>query len=87
MVHNFLRGGAAINALSRVAVTDLVIVDVGVDGELPEHPSLLRRKVARGTRNMLEAPAMTRDEMNAALLVGAEVAHSPFIRHEPGSRG
>jgi nicotinate-nucleotide--dimethylbenzimidazole phosphoribosyltransferase len=57
MVHNFLRGGAAINALSPVAVTDLVIVDVGVGGELPEHPSLLRRKVARGTRNMLEAPA------------------------------
>ena len=74
MVGNFLRGGAAVNALSAVAGASLLVVDVGVDADLPEHPGLLRRKVARGTANLLNSPAMTTDETRAALEVGAEVA-------------
>src|SRR5688572_23979883 len=34
MVSNFLRGGAAINALARVAEADVCIVDVGVAGDI-----------------------------------------------------
>lgn len=74
MVLNFLRGGAAINALAGVAVADLLVVDVGVDASFADHPRLLRRKVARGTRNMLEAPAMTEEETVTAMLTGIEVA-------------
>ena len=78
MVRNFLQGGAAVNALVKVAGASLLVVDVGVDADsdafLPEHPSLFKRKVARGTANMLHAPAMTMDETRAACEVGAEVA-------------
>ena len=74
MVLNFLHGGAAVNALARVADAGLLVVDVGVDADLPDHPRLLKRKVARGTVNFLDAPAMTMDETLAACSVGAETA-------------
>ncbi len=74
MVLNFLRGGAAINVLSQTHNVEILVVDVGVDADLPEHPKLLKRKVARGTNNMLIAPAMTHEEIQQALEVGIEAA-------------
>jgi nicotinate-nucleotide--dimethylbenzimidazole phosphoribosyltransferase len=74
MVGNFCAGGAAINAIARQVGADVVVVDVGVNGELDPAPGLLRRKVRPGTANMVERPAMTRAEAQAALDVGAEVA-------------
>jgi nicotinate-nucleotide--dimethylbenzimidazole phosphoribosyltransferase len=75
MVLNFLRGGAAINVLSQTNNVDMLVVDVGVDADFPEHPKLLRRKVAWGTRNMLGAPAMTHEEVQQALEAGIEAAN------------
>jgi nicotinate-nucleotide--dimethylbenzimidazole phosphoribosyltransferase len=75
MVLNFLRGGAAINVLSQTNCVDMMVVDVGVDADFPEHPKLLKRKVARGTKNMLTEPAMTHEEMQQALEAGIEAAN------------
>jgi nicotinate-nucleotide--dimethylbenzimidazole phosphoribosyltransferase len=74
MVLNFLRGGAAISVLSQTNNIEMLVVDVGVDADFPEHPKLLSRKVARGTKNMLESPAMTHDEVLKGLEVGIEAA-------------
>jgi nicotinate-nucleotide--dimethylbenzimidazole phosphoribosyltransferase len=74
MVLNFLRGGAAINVLSKTNNVDMMVVDVGVDADFPEHPKLLKRKVARGTKNMLIEPAMPHEEMQRGLEVGIEAA-------------
>lgn len=74
MVQNFLAGGAAINALAKAAQAELLVVDVGVEGDLEPHPQLLDRKVAYGTKNMLTFPAMRSEEAEAALDAGAEVA-------------
>lgn len=74
MVANFLRGGAAINALARVAGAELQIVDAGVASEMPEASGLIRRPVGPGTRNFCREPAMTREQAIAALLVGIEMA-------------
>jgi len=74
MVHNFLQGGAAINALAHVAHADLLIVDVGVDAELPDHPKLLKRKVRAGACNFLHQRALTHAEATAAINVGIEAA-------------
>jgi nicotinate-nucleotide--dimethylbenzimidazole phosphoribosyltransferase len=76
MVRNFLAGGAAINALARVAGAELLIVDVGVDADFAPHPQLWSRKIARGTRNLLDGPAMTRAEAEAACCVGVEAARA-----------
>jgi nicotinate-nucleotide--dimethylbenzimidazole phosphoribosyltransferase len=75
MVLNFLSGGAAINVLSQTHAAKMMVVDVGVDADFPEHPTLLKRKVARGTKNMLNTSAMTREELQQALEVGVEAAN------------
>ncbi|MHB1006863.1 MAG: nicotinate-nucleotide--dimethylbenzimidazole phosphoribosyltransferase [Chloroflexota bacterium] len=80
MVFNFLRGGAAINALSRHVGARMVIVDVGVAEPMPEHPGLLNRNVARGTANMAQGPAMTREQAIQALEVGIEVVERELAR-------
>jgi nicotinate-nucleotide--dimethylbenzimidazole phosphoribosyltransferase len=74
MVLNFLRGGAAINALCKTHDVDMLVIDVGVDAEFAEHPQLLKRKVTRGTQNMLLSPAMSESELEQALNVGFEAA-------------
>ena len=74
MVLNFLAGGAAINVLSRHGGIDVVVVDIGVDGDFGEISGLVNAKVARGTRNMTREPAMSEAELYAALGVGVELA-------------
>ncbi|HWB96721.1 MAG TPA: nicotinate-nucleotide--dimethylbenzimidazole phosphoribosyltransferase [Bryobacteraceae bacterium] len=74
MVLNFLRGGAAINALARAGGIELKVVDVGVAAALPVSSELIGRKVAPGTRNFCLEPAMTAAEMQEALTVGIEMA-------------
>jgi nicotinate-nucleotide--dimethylbenzimidazole phosphoribosyltransferase len=77
MVGNFLRGGAAINALAQSAGADVWVVDVGVAGPIDDGGSdalFLDRRVRCGTRNMVEGAAMTMGELQAALDVGMDVA-------------
>jgi len=74
MVANFLRGGAAINAIARTVGAELEIVDAGVAFDIPAAGSLIRRPIARGTRNFCLEPAMTREQALAALMMGAERA-------------
>lgn len=74
MVLNFLNGGAAMNVLARHAGAELVVVDIGVAADLPDHPLLKKKKVAYGTANIAAGPAMTREDAIAALEVGIEVA-------------
>jgi nicotinate-nucleotide--dimethylbenzimidazole phosphoribosyltransferase len=74
MVFNFLNGGAAINALARHAGADNVVIDMGVDFDFEGAPGLVDRKVMRGTRNMLEEPAMTVEETVRCLKIGFDMA-------------
>jgi nicotinate-nucleotide--dimethylbenzimidazole phosphoribosyltransferase len=62
MVLNFLRGGAAINVLTRHGGIELCVIDVGVDmdfGDNIDSHLFFNRKVRYGTRNFLKEPAMT----------------------------
>lgn len=74
MVANFGAGGAALNVLARHVGAHVVVIDVGVATELPEVPGLRRAKVRAGTDNLAKGPAMTREEAEAALEVGAVLA-------------
>ncbi len=76
MVFNFLRGGAGINALARHARARVEVVDIGVNYDFGDIPELVARKVAFGSRNMAQEPAMTREEALRALLVGVERAEA-----------
>jgi nicotinate-nucleotide--dimethylbenzimidazole phosphoribosyltransferase len=74
MVANFLGGGAVVNAFARQAGATVTVVDVGVAATLDPADGLLIRKVRAGTRDLAVEPALTRDEVTAALEVGIEVA-------------
>ena len=74
MVANFGAGGAAINVLARQVGARLLVVDVGVAGDLPAHSHLLARKVARGSADLSVGPALDAEQVAAALAVGVEVA-------------
>ncbi len=73
MVLNFLGGGAAINVLARHAGAEVVVVDMGVAGDV-EHERLVSRKVGYGTGNIAKGPAMSREEAVRAIEAGIEVA-------------
>ena len=74
MVANFVAGGAAINVLARQMGASVTVIDVGVATELDDAPGLLRRKVRPATADLAVEPAMTVDDVEHALDIGAEVA-------------
>ena len=73
MVLNFLAGGAGINVLARRADARVVVTDIGVARELPDHRDLRNRRIANGTRNMAREPAMSREEAVRSIETGIEV--------------
>jgi nicotinate-nucleotide--dimethylbenzimidazole phosphoribosyltransferase len=74
MVYNFIRKGAAINVLAGHVGAEVVVVDIGVDHDFKALEGLYIRKIARGTANMCQGPAMSRDQAIQALSVGLEMA-------------
>lgn len=75
MVANFLAGGAVVNAFARQAGASLLVVDVGVAGEIPVADDLLLpATIRRGTADLSTGPAMTVAEARAAIEVGISVA-------------
>lgn len=80
MVANFLRGGAAINAVAKTVGADLVIVDAGVASPIPAIERLsdgiqfVQKPVRKGTRNFTKEAALTEEEALRAILLGCEVA-------------
>ena len=74
MVLNMLSGGAAINQLTEQAGAELLVVDMGVKAEFEDHPRLIKAKVALGTANFLEQPAMTLAQTLQAVTTGFELA-------------
>lgn len=73
MVLNFLAGGAAINVLARQVGARVVVADLGVAARLPVRPDLYNAKVAMGTANMAQGPAMSREQALQAIALGAEL--------------
>jgi len=77
MVRNFVRGGAAINVLARLAGARVVVVDMGVAGDLGElarEGLVISRRVAPGTRDISRGPAMDREQAVRCLEEGIGIA-------------
>jgi nicotinate-nucleotide--dimethylbenzimidazole phosphoribosyltransferase len=75
MVLNFLSGGAAINVLARHAGARIVVADLGVASPLPGRPDLYTAKVAPGTANMAQGPAMSHEQAIQAITSGVALIH------------
>jgi nicotinate-nucleotide--dimethylbenzimidazole phosphoribosyltransferase len=77
MVYNFLHGGAGINAMARVANALVVVVDMGVAGDIagaPTDGSFFSKRIGAGTRNIGVGPAMSHDEAVRSIEAGIEIA-------------
>ncbi|MBN1699633.1 MAG: nicotinate-nucleotide--dimethylbenzimidazole phosphoribosyltransferase [Spirochaetales bacterium] len=70
MVGNFLKGGAAINVLSRHIGARILIVDMGVASDLEPHPLLRIRKIGYGTADISRGSAMGREQAVKAIEAG-----------------
>lgn len=53
----------------------ITVCDVGVNADIRE-PAVLNRKIAYGTANIAQGPAMTREEAEKAIQIGMEVARN-----------
>lgn len=80
MVVNFLRGGAAINVLSRQAGARVVITDVGLASPPMEEPGLNNCRVKWGTDNIAQGPAMSREEAIQAIEVGINLVQGQIAQ-------
>ncbi len=93
MVENFMAGGAAVSVLARQHGVALNVVDCGVardfavreqdpHDKLPKagQPRLWRRKVAYGTQDCSQGPAMTEQECALAIRNGVEL-----VKQLPGN--
>lgn len=70
---NLTRGKTGAAVLARRFGYGLTVCDVGVKGEIRE-AAVVDRKIAYGTQNIAQGPAMTREEALAALTAGFELA-------------
>lgn len=77
-IYNFLKGGAGINMFARQHHFDLKIVDIGVNADFGILPGLIDRKIRKSTDNYLYGPAMSRDEMERAFQIGAEIVDMTY---------
>ncbi|PPD58919.1 nicotinate-nucleotide--dimethylbenzimidazole phosphoribosyltransferase [Dehalogenimonas etheniformans] len=76
MVLNFVHGGAAINVISRQIGARVVVVNMGVAGDLPANIPVVNKLVARGTKNLARGPAMTEAQAIQSIEAGIEVVNS-----------
>ncbi len=80
MVENFLAGGAAVSVLARQHGIGLTVVDCGVRHDFAPRAGLRVCKIAPGTADALEGPAMTPAQCEAALANGAAL-----VKELPGN--
>lgn len=72
VTRNFTKGITGINVLSSYAGADIMVVDIGVDADI-EHVGILNRKISKGTQNMAEGPAMTKEQALLAIKTGMDI--------------
>jgi len=72
VARSIAEGKANVNLMARTVGADVFAVDVGMATEI-DCPGIIRRSVARGTRNMVKAPAMTRSQAEVAVKAGYDL--------------
>lgn len=73
---HFSKGGAGINFLCDQHGFKLVLIDAGVDYDIPPGHGIIDKKIRKGTRNFLYSPAMTVEEFEMCIERGAEVVEN-----------
>lgn len=74
MINGYMRGTAGATVLARHAQADVFVCDAGTAFDLSDLPKVYQKKVAWGTNDFTQGPAMTRQQAEAGLKVGMEMA-------------
>lgn len=74
MINGYMRGTAGATVLARHAQADVFVCDAGTAFDLSDLPKVCQKKVAWGTNDFTQGPAMTREQAEAGLKVGMEMA-------------
>ncbi len=72
---NLTRGKTGASVLCRHFGCDITVCDVGVNAEIRD-PAVLNRKIAYGTANIANGPAMSRQQAETAIHIGMELAEN-----------
>lgn len=75
---HFSHGGAGINFLCNQHGFKLVLVDAGVDYDIPAGRGIIDCKIRKSTRNYLHEAAMTHEEFDLAIERGAKVVEDVY---------
>ncbi|MDP2559711.1 nicotinate-nucleotide--dimethylbenzimidazole phosphoribosyltransferase [Psychrobium sp. 1_MG-2023] len=74
MVANFCAGGAAINAFCDQSQMELKVIDCGTVSEQPDHPRLIKQRIAPMTAPFHLQAAMSVKQAEQAITLGAKIA-------------
>ncbi|CAK7057704.1 MAG: Nicotinate-nucleotide--dimethylbenzimidazole phosphoribosyltransferase [Tissierella sp.] len=72
LTESMTKGLTGVATLGKYANTDIVTVNVGVIGEIDDL-KIINRKIANGTKNFVNGPAMTYEEAIKSIEIGIEI--------------
>ena len=72
VAENFTKGIATVNSLAQVCQADVMPIDIGIARDMT-CKGIANRKIAYGTKNFAKEPAMTRTEVEQAILTGIQL--------------
>lgn len=75
VAENMSSGDTSVCAMARAARAEVVPVDIGVATPLTGD-RIVQKNIRRGTADMTQGPAMTREEAERAVLTGVEIAQA-----------
>ena len=76
MTRNYLISrGAAANALAKYCDSELFVVDMGIAADTRDVPDLIDCRIANGTGNIAQGPAMTPEQAIQAIETGIDLAN------------
>ncbi len=79
MARNYLISrGAAANAFAQYADAEMIVVDMGIAADTSDVPDLINGRIAAGTQNMAQGPAMTRQQAAQSIEQGIAIAEKLF---------
>ena len=70
---NLTRAKTGASTLCKHFGCDITVCDVGVNADIKD-TKVLNRKIAYGTQNIIQGPAMTREQAMQAIAIGIELA-------------
>ena len=71
------KGITGVATLGKLTNTDIYTVDIGMNGEI-DHPDIINKKIANGTKNFTKESAMTYDEAVKSIEIGIQLGDDLF---------